>query len=81
MNQDQTSSFNYTVRLDTGTVSGANPLKINVDAGVAAEYSDTLATESSVVLIFDTSGALRKKIEYKLHGHADSNLPPATTTY
>ena len=81
MNQDQSSSFNYTVRLDTGTVSGANPLKINVDAGVAAEYSDTLATESSVVLIFDTSGALRKKIEYKLHGHADSNLPPATTTY
>jgi fibronectin type III domain protein len=81
MNQDQTSSFNYTVRLDTGTVSGANPLKINVDAGVAAEYSDTLATESSVVLIFDTSGAIRKKVEYKLHGHADSNLPPATTTY
>ena len=32
MNQDQSSSFNYTVRLDTGTVSGTNPLKINIDA-------------------------------------------------
>jgi len=81
MNQDTASSFNYTVRLDMGTVSGVNPLKINVDAGVAAEYNGTLATESSIVLIFNASGVIQKKIEYKLHGHADSNLPPVTTTY
>jgi hypothetical protein len=81
MNQDQSSSFNYTVRLDTGTVSGLNPLKINVDAGVAAEYNGTISTESSIVLIFDASGAIKKKIEYKLNGHANSNLPPAVTTY
>jgi hypothetical protein len=81
MNQDQSSSFNYTVRLDTGTVSGTNPLKINVDAGVAVEYSGTLATESSLLLVFDASGTIKKKIEYKLYGHADSNLPPAVTTY
>ena len=30
INQDQSSSFNYTVRLNTGSVSGTNPLKINV---------------------------------------------------
>jgi Fibronectin type III domain len=81
MNQDQSSSFNYTVRLDTGTVSGLNPLKINVDAGVAAEYNGTISTESSIVLIFDASGAIKKKIEYKLNGHANSNLPPTVTTY
>jgi hypothetical protein len=81
MNQDQSSSFNYTVRLDTGAVSGLNPLKINVDAGVAAEYNGTISTESSIVLIFDASGAIKKKIEYKLNGHANSNLPPAVTTY
>ncbi len=81
MNQDQSSSFNYTVRLDNGTVSGVNPLKINVDAGVAVEYNGTISTESSLVLIFDASGTIKKKIEYKLNGHANSNLPPAVTTY
>ncbi|MEA2604853.1 MAG: hypothetical protein QOF89_5845 [Acidobacteriota bacterium] len=81
MNQETASSFTYTVRLDTGTVTGANPLKINVDAGVAVEYDDTLAAESSVVLVFDASGTLKKKIEYTRSGHAASNLPPTVTTY
>jgi hypothetical protein len=81
MNQETASSFNYTVRLDTSPATGANPLKINVDAGVAVEYDDTLAAESSVVLIFDASGVLKKKIEYTRSGHAASNLPPTVTTY
>lgn len=81
MNQDQSSGFDYTVRLNTGTVSGTKPLKINVDAGVAVEYNGTISTESSIVLIFDTSGAIKKKIEYKLNGHANSNLPPTVTNY
>ncbi len=81
MNQEQSSSFNYTVRLNTSTVSGINPLKINIDAAVAAEYAGTIADDSSIVLIFDASGVLTKKIEYKLHGHADSNLPPVVTNY
>jgi hypothetical protein len=81
MNQDQSSSFNYTVRLDTGTVSGTNPLKINIDAGVTVEYNGTISTESSVVLIFNTSGVIKKKIEYKLNGNANSNLPPTVTNY
>jgi hypothetical protein len=81
MNQDQSSSFNYTVRLDTGTVSGINPLKINVDAGVAAESSGSISTESSLLLVFNASGVLKKKIEYKLYGHANSNLPPTVTNY
>ena len=81
MNQDQSSSFNYTVRLNTGSVSGTHPLKINIDAGVAVEYNETISTESSIVLIFDTSGAIKKKIEYKLNGHANSSLPPTVTNY
>ncbi|HEX6904656.1 MAG TPA: fibronectin type III domain-containing protein [Thermoanaerobaculia bacterium] len=81
MNQDQSSSFNYTVRLNTGAVSGVNPLKINVDAGVAVEYSGTIATESSIVLVFDAAGNIKKKIEYKLNGHASSGLPPSVTNY
>ena len=79
MNQDQTTPFDYTVRLNTGTVSGTRALKINVDAGVAVEYNDTLATESSVVLLFNTSGTLTRKIEYKLYGNANNGTPPTVT--
>jgi Fibronectin type III domain len=81
MNQHETSSFNYTVRLNTGTVSGANPLKINIDAGVAVEQSGSISDESSIVLIFNPSGVLKKKIEYTRSVHADSESPPTVTNY
>ena len=51
------------------------------DAGVAVEYNGTISTESSIVLIFNTSGVIKKKIEYKRSSHADSNLPPTVTNY
>ncbi len=81
LNQELSTSFNYTVRLDTGTVSGTNALKVNVDASVAAESSGTISSQSSLVLIFNTSGVLQRKIEYKLNGNADSVLPPTVTNY
>jgi hypothetical protein len=81
MNQDQSSSFNYTVRLDDTASSSLNALKINVDAGVAVEYNGTIATESSIVLIFDATGTLKKKIEYKLNGNANLGLAPTVTSY
>ena len=81
MNQDQANSFSYRVRLNTAAVSGTNPLKINVDAGLAVESSGTIATESTILLVFDSAGTLKKKIEYKLYGHANQNLPPSVTNY
>jgi hypothetical protein len=81
LNQELSTNFAYTVRLNTGTVTGSNPLKVSVDAGVAVESTGTVNAQSSLVLIFDTSGTLKKKIEYKLTGHADSGLPPAVTVY
>jgi hypothetical protein len=81
MNEELSTNFNYRVRLDTGTVTGSESLKISVDAAVAAESTGTINAQSSIVLVFDTSGVLKKKIEYKLTGHADSNLPPAVTSY
>jgi hypothetical protein len=54
---------------------------VNVDAGVAVESSGTIAAESTIVLVFDSAGTLKKKVEYKLYGHANSNLPPSVTNY
>lgn len=79
LNQEQSTSFNYTLRLDTGTVSGSDPLKINVDAGVAAESTGTIAAESSLLLVFNASGVLQKKLRYSRTGEAASNLPPTET--
>jgi hypothetical protein len=79
MNQDAAANFNYTVRLDNNAVSGANPLKINISAGIGSEYSGTIDNQSTQVLIFNLSGALVKKIDYKLNGNASAGLPPTVT--
>jgi hypothetical protein len=81
MNQDAGTNFNYTVRLNGDAVTGTNVLKINISAGIAAEYSGSIESQSSQVLVFDLSGNLIKKIEYKLNTHASAGLPPAVTTY
>ncbi len=64
LNQDEHNGFDYTVRLNNGAVSGTDPLKVNVDAGVAVEYSDTISSQSTTLLIFDGFGVLKRKIEY-----------------
>jgi len=81
MNQELGSNFNYTVRLNNGTVSGSNALKVAVNAGVSVEYSDMIPAQGSVVLTFNTSGTLIKKTEYSLTGQAIANQPPVVTNY
>ncbi|MCW3070408.1 MAG: hypothetical protein JWO44_298 [Bacteroidetes bacterium] len=81
MNQDLGSNFNYTVRLNSGTVSGSNALKIAVNAGVTVEYSDMIVAQGSVVLTFNSAGTLIKKTEYSLTGQAIANQPPVVTQY
>ena len=49
--------------------------RINVSAGLANEYSGTLDNQSTSVLIFDESGALKKRITYSLARNL-VNLPP-----
>lgn len=79
MNQDQGTNFNYTVRLNSDAIGGSNPLKVNINAGIAAEYTGTIENQSTQVLVFNTTGSLVKKIEYKLNGHASAGLAPVVT--
>ena len=81
MNEDQSSTFDYVVRFDNTSIVSSRPLKINVDANVAVENLGTIAPESSILLVFNTSGTLTKKIEYKLYGNANLGNGPTTTTY
>lgn len=81
LNEDQASTLNFTLKLNTTSVSGASTLKLNVNANIAKEYSDHINSQSSIVLVFDMQGNLIKKIEYKLNGNADANQAPTTTNY
>jgi hypothetical protein len=81
LNQDQASSLNFTVRLNTASASGNSTLKVNVDAGINREYTDFISSQSTILLVFDFNGNLVKKIEYKLNGHADANTAPTVYNY
>lgn len=77
MNQDLTE-FKYNLRLDKNSgMAGAPSLTVNVNANIPKEYADTIAGQSSVLLLFDMSGRLVQKYEYTLNGQAEKKLPPA----
>lgn len=80
MNEELSTQYNYTVKLGTGTVNGSNALKINVNAGLSVEYSDVLQAQSTVLLIFNSSGSLIKKYEYTLN-NAVAHQAPTMTQY
>jgi subtilase family serine protease len=81
MNQDASVNYTYTVRLNTSSVTAASALKINVNAGLAVEYTDVVQNQSSIILTFDANGNLVKKTDYNISTHAANNLPPAVTMY
>jgi hypothetical protein len=79
MNQETGTSYDYTVRLASGTVTGTRTLKIRIPADVTGaniEYNSTtnIAPESTVVLVFDRSGVLTKKTVY-----TSTSSAPVTT--
>lgn len=81
LNQDLTNSFNYKVQLNSTPITDAVALKINIDAGIAITHSDVVASQSSVLLTFNSAGALIRKTEYSLTGNAMANLPPTVNEY
>jgi hypothetical protein len=79
MNQDQTTSYNFSVRLNNDPVTANKPLKINVDAGLAKEYAETIPAQSTMLLTFNAQGNIISKTEYSLTTHAAAGLAPTTT--
>jgi hypothetical protein len=81
LNQELANNVNFTVRLNNAPVTGNNALKINLNANTAIEYSGVMQGQSSMLLVFNNTGALVKKIEYTLATHALANLPPTVNEY
>src|SRR5207247_1000548 len=66
LNEDLSSNYNCKVRLNTAAIAGTSNLKININANIANEYTQVIPSQSSVLLIFNSAGALIKKYEYSL---------------
>jgi hypothetical protein len=81
LNQDLANNYNFTVKLNNSAVGGNNALKLNLNANMGIEYNGVISGQSTMLLTFNSSGVLVKKIEYTLINHAVSNLPPTVTNY
>lgn len=81
LNEDLGNNFNFTVRLNNGEVSGNSALKMKVNANIPIEYNGVIQGQSTMLLTFNSSGVLVKKIEYTMLNHAVNNLPPTVTNY
>jgi len=83
MNQQQSGSLTYRVRLDKAGISGNEALKMNVDAGIPVEYvgSAPLDNQSSILLFFDTRGNIRQELIYRLNVEAAAGNPPTSVNF
>jgi MBG domain/HYR domain/Fibronectin type III domain/Carbohydrate binding module (family 35) len=79
LNEETTGSQEYTIRMNDEPAVGGGT-KINVSARLAKEYSGTLDNQTTSVLIFDESGALKKRVTYSLARHL-VNLEPLVETF
>jgi uncharacterized membrane protein len=82
MNEDATVNHPFTVRLNSTVFTSTSTLKVNVNAGLnAADYSDVLPNQTSMLLTFNSSGVITKKCVYSMTVQAAANQPPACTDF
>lgn len=81
LNEDLTNNYNCTIRLNSTAIAGTSQLKINVNANIAAEHNEVIQSQSTVLFIFNSAGALIKKYEYTLNQNAVANIGPTYTQY
>lgn len=82
LNQSQSTDYAFTIGFESGVIPiGRNPLKIAIDAQVpTVRYNSSreLKKESTVMLVFDGSGNIKKRYFYSLQ-HARDGLGPDIT--
>ena len=78
MNQEQSGTANFTVRLNQDAIAGSAGLKINMNAGVNVEYNGVIGKESTVLLTFNAAGVLVKKTEYSIANALAGQAPVVT---
>ena len=77
INQDASTDFSYAVSLN-GTASSGT-LQVNIPANItAAQSTGTLYKQSTLLLVFDNTGTVKTRVEYRRYG--PSGTPWLNTT-
>jgi hypothetical protein len=80
INEDQSSNFPVTVKLNSGSIGGSSALKVGVNANIQNEYTDVIQGQSTMLLVFNAQGAIVKKVEYTI-SHAANNQSPSVKEF
>ncbi len=78
MNQHNSENYNFEVNLNGKTAKSKADLIILVNGKITKTYTGSIPNQSTLLLVFDKSGNLIKKMEYNLALNI-KNLPPLTT--
>lgn len=79
LNKGKTTGFDYTMRLNTSSVTTSNRLNINVPAGINAEIYGYIPQEATHMLVFDNAGNLIKRYIYTALDAAARRAPVVQT--
>ena len=74
LNIDTSGQHICTIRLNSIPI-GAGECQINIPAGVGVDYSQTIGSQTSMVLIFNLQGQLVKTISYSSASNASDSAP------
>jgi len=78
MNQSTSEDYDFEVSLNGKNSKSKADLMIQVQGEVKKTYTGNIPNQSTLLLVFDKSGSLLKKMEYNLTMNI-KNLPPLTT--
>jgi hypothetical protein len=80
LNYDIDNSFDMRLRLNTDAISGSETLKINVDASVAKEITETIPANATVLMFLSPDGHYIGKYTYD-QDDVDANKAPTFEVY
>ncbi len=80
VNKSNVTNYSYALQLSEQPITDAATLKINLFADVNVLYKDVITAQTTVVLVFDKTGVLLKKIVYGIT-EATAQLAPIVTNY
>jgi hypothetical protein len=66
LNEDATTSYHFTVRLDASSAPSSSALDVGIDSALGASVSGDLKSEATAVLVFDATGKLVRRVDYSI---------------
>ncbi|PKN93850.1 MAG: hypothetical protein CVU44_08530 [Chloroflexi bacterium HGW-Chloroflexi-6] len=80
LNIDTKGPQTCAIRLDANPIQ-AGTCQVNIPAGIAVEVEQTIDSQTSMVLVFDLQGKLRKTITYSRSEHWSNSAAPTVADF